>query len=270
MHRNTTRISVVAYSGQQRSRIDDTVAVEEPLEIFINDNLFHTTMRSPGEEMLLAVGYCFTRGVIRSMDDISRILSCNEQNGNRIDLFLSPSDEERMANSGKQSPPSVAYSSCGICGTDIVNDMCSSVPRKQNTLSIEGVKIASLFEVLESRQETFQVTGCAHAAGIFDRSGDLMAFAEDVGRHNALDKAVGLIVAERKHTEPCIVALTSRLSYEMIQKAARLNAEIVIGASSATSLAVESARGVNITLIGFSRKERGTIYTCPERIVLDT
>jgi len=108
-----------------------------------------------------------------------------------------------------------------------------------------------------------------YAAGIFDGSGNLLAFSEDVGRHNALDKTIGLLVLERKHKEPCIVVLTSRLSYEMVQKVTRLNAEIIIGISSPTSLAVELARSGNITLIEFSRDEKGYIFTCPERVILD-
>jgi FdhD protein len=269
LRRSTSDISIIGYNGQQSSQVSDLVAVEEPLEIFINNNLFHTTMRSPGEEIPLAVGYCYTRGVIHSIDDFLSVAYCNEESGNRIDLFLPPSDKEGTGNAIKQKTSSIAYSSCGICGTDIIKDMCAAIPRKDITLTIEGSKIAYLSEILKSRQDIFPVTGGAHAAGIFDGSGNLLAFSEDVGRHNALDKAIGLLVLGRKHKEPCIVVLTSRLSYEMVQKVTRLNAEIIVGISSPTSLAVELARSVNITLIEFSRDEKGYIFTCPERVILD-
>jgi FdhD protein len=266
---STSDISIIGYKGQQSSQVTDLVAVEEPLEIFINNNFFHTTMRSPGEEIPLAVGYCYTRGLIHSIDDFLCIAYCNEESGNRIDLLLPPSDKNGNGDAIKRNTLSIAYSSCGICGTDIIKDMCVAIPRKDFTLTMESSKIAYLSETLKNRQEIFRVTGGAHAAGIFDGSGNLLAFSEDVGRHNALDKAIGLLVLGRKHNEPCIVVLTSRLSYEMVQKATHLNAEIVIGISSPTSLAVELARSVNITLIEFSRDEKGYIFTCPERVMLD-
>ena len=269
LRRSTSDISIIGYNGQQSSQVSDLVAVEEPLEIFINNNLFHTTMRSPGEEIPLAVGYCYTRGLIHSIDDFLSIAYCSEESGNRIDLLLPPSDKNGNGDAIKRNTSSIAYSSCGICGTDIIKDMCVAIPRKDFTLTMESSKIAYLSETLKSRQEIFRVTGGAHAAGIFDGSGNLLAFSEDVGRHNALDKAIGLLVLGRKHNEPCIVVLTSRLSYEMVQKATRLNAEIVIGISSPTSLAVELARSVNITLIEFSRDEKGYIFTCPERVILE-
>lgn len=265
--RSRTSILVTRYSGQQHFDFLNLVAVEEPLEIFVNNNLLYTTMRSPGEEMLLALGYCFTQGIIESIDDIMSIAYCKEETGNRIDLFLPPSYEKGKGNPLPQRT-SVAYSSCGICGTDIIRDMSASLTRKDVTLAIEVEKIVHFHEILESRQDIFHVTGNTHAAGIFDSSGDLLAFSEDTGRHNALDKAIGLLVAERKLNEARVVVLTSRLSYEIVQKVTRFNVEILIGISTATSLAISLAQAVNLTLIGFSRKETGTIYTCPERILL--
>jgi FdhD protein len=262
-----TGVSITGYDGQKGFKVNSFVAVEEPLEIFINNNLFYTTMRSPGDERLLAVGYCFTRGIIHSIDDFLGIAYCKEENANRIDIVL-PSSYNDTGNAVEPSASHITVSSCGICGTDIIRLLCSKIPPKDTTLTIESSRIVHLYEILESRQNIFPVTGGAHAAGVFGRLGNLMTFSEDVGRHNALDKAVGSLVTERKLEEPCIVALTSRLSYEMVQKAARINAEIVIGISSPTSLAVELARSVNITLIGFSRREKGSIYTCPERVIL--
>jgi len=255
LRRSTTGISIIGYAGQQSSQVNDLVAVEEPFEIFIN-NLFYTTMRSPGEEMLLAVGYCFICGIIQSIDDFLSVAYCNKESGNCIDLFLPPSDNEGTGNTIKQRNFSVAYSSCGICGTDIIKDMCAAIPGKDITLTIEGSKVAYLYEILEGRQNIFPVTGGAHAAGIFDGSGNFLAFFEDVARNNTLDKAIGLLVSERKLKEPCIVVLTSRLSYEMVQKVTRLNAEIVIGASAPTSLAVELARSVILPSSDFQERRR--------------
>lgn len=267
--RGAADVSVTEYSGGQGSETPDLVAVEEPLEIYINNDLYYTTMRTPGEEMLLALGYCFTRGTINSMEDVLSLSYCKEETGNRIDLFLPPITDEDGNGNTIIPRASVAYSSCGICGTDIINDMCAFVPKKETTFVMEAEKIASFHRVLEEKQSIFPVTGGTHAAGIFGPSGDLLAFAEDVGRHNALDKAVGFLVAERKLEDARTVVLTSRLSYELVQKVMRIKAEILIGVSSATSLAVGLAEALNLTLIGFSRKGKGVVYTCPERIRLN-
>jgi FdhD protein len=138
------------------------------------------------------------------------------------------------------------------------------------TLTVTVDEIARLCGLLESKQNIFRATGSTHAAGIFGLTGNLLASSEDVGRHNALDKAIGLLVAERRLSDARIVVLTSRLSYEMVQKIMRLNAEILIGVSSATSLAIALAEAANITLIGWSRNKEGIIYTCPERILLNS
>ena len=267
--KGTAGVSVMEYSGGAGSNMDDLVAVEEPLEIYINNELYYTTMRTPGEEMLLALGYCFTRGIINSMKDVLSISYCGEETGNRIDLFLPPAAAEGARAGAIVPKATVAYSSCGICGSDIIRDMSTVVPKKETTFTIEAEKIASLHQALEGRQKIFGVTGGTHAAGIFGPSGDLLAFAEDVGRHNALDKAVGYLLAERKLDNARVVVLTSRLSYELVQKVMRIRAEILVGVSSATSLAVGLAGALNLTLIGFSRKNKGVIYTCPERILLN-
>ena len=122
---------------------------------------------------------------------------------------------------------------------------------------------------MESRQPVFYATGGTHAAGLFDGEGRLLALSEDVGRHNALDKAIGRVLFEEKEGKAKAAVLSSRLSYEMVQKAARLGVEIIAGASAPTSLAIELAQQLDMTLIGFLRPGAANIYTVPERIAAD-
>jgi FdhD protein len=128
-------------------------------------------------------------------------------------------------------------------------------------------RIDDMMGEVERRQQIFGETGATHAAAIFNRDFELLAFSEDIGRHNALDKAMGRLVYEGKIAEAMIIAMTSRVSYEMVQKTGRSGAEIIIGISAATSLAIDLAKSFNLTLIGFTRKARCNVYTAAERIV---
>jgi FdhD protein len=264
----SSRVSlpVIACNGTDASRIDNCVIVEEPLEIYVDNDLVYTTMRSPGEEMLLAVGYCFTEGLINSVNDVLRIDYCDKEAKDRINLCLSAKRKNDGIHSTERRH-AIAYSSCGICGSMMDWDVQVSTVKAGKTLTLKASEISKLQRIMEDRQEDFPLTGGAHAAAIFDGDGNLLAFSEDVGRHNALDKAIGSLVLGRKTGEPLIVLLTSRLSFEMVRKAIRLGAEFLVAISSATSLAVELAGSAGITLVGFWRKGGGSIYTCPERVL---
>jgi FdhD protein len=126
-----------------------------------------------------------------------------------------------------------------------------------------------MMKKLQEHQKLFNETGGTHAAGIFDRQLTLLAFAEDIGRHNAFDKAMGSVILERKTSDVAAIMATSRLSYEMVQKAARGNIEILAGISGATTLGIQLAKSINMTLIGFARNGSGYIYSGPSRIIND-
>jgi len=148
----------------------------------------------------------------------------------------------------------------------MISDLSMSLPKIDKTIAITFPQLAKLQDMLMEGQQIFQNTGGTHAAGIFNKDGTLLGLSEDIGRHNALDKAIGKILLARKAAEAKIVILSSRLSYEMVTKAARLSIEVLAGISSATSLAIDLAQSVEMTLIGFHRGQRGNIYTCSERI----
>ncbi len=268
---DSTRVisPVTRYAEGRASQAEDPVSVEEPLEIFVDGSPFYLTMRLPGEEMQLALGLCYTEGIIDSFEDVLTVNYCGEDAGNRIEVLLEPR-RKSARNAVVKGKCSAAYSSCGICGKDMIEDLMKVLPEKRTgSMRVKFNDINSLHEMAEKRQHVFKLTGGTHGAAVFTADRGLLAFSEDVGRHNALDKAIGTLLFSNKIRDASIVLLTSRLSYEMVQKTGRLgNVEVLMGASSATSLAVEVAGSIGLTLIGFSRKGRGNVYTHPERIVL--
>jgi len=266
LNKGEVRVPIVRYRNGAVTPTDDVLVVEEPLEIFLNGNPYYLTMRIPGEEMFLALGYCFSEGVIDSMDDVGLVHFCTEETGNRIEITLDPKCHatKGLAIKGK---PLMTYSSCGICGKELVEDLCTRLHPREDSFHIPALKIDEMINTVEKCQQIFAKTGGTHAAGVFNQDCKLLAFAEDVGRHNALDKAMGRLVFDDKISEAMIVVVTSRLSYEMVQKTGRSGAQILIGMSSATSLAVELAKNINLTLIGFSKQNCGNIYVAVERII---
>jgi FdhD protein len=264
---STGNVSIIKFSDAGRFQTDDVVTIEEPLEIHIDNELFYTTMRMPGDEISLALGICFTDGIINSMDDVTGVNYCSDISQNKINVYLNPAvnKEDRLKNKKRGA---TAYSSCGICGTDMIEGIANFTWGIEQKVAMDISDISNMQKIMQENQIIFPVTGGTHAAGIFSAERALLSFSEDVGRHNALDKAIGKLVFSRSVDKAAVVVLTSRLSFEMVQKAARLGAEIVCGVSSPTSLAIELAKSVNLTLIGFLRGKRGNIYTCPERIIV--
>jgi len=242
------------------------VPEEEPLEIYVDDEPHYVTMRLPGEELPLAAGLCFTEGIIDSLDDTLGINYCQDVSSNRISVCLTPRRKDAVGHLLKQKR-ATAYSSCGICGKEMVEDIASVQEKIPVTRTVEFSLLTRLQQQVKSNQQVFTATGGTHAAAIFTSEGELLAFSEDVGRHNALDKSIGKLLFGHTINEAAIVVLSSRLSYEMVQKAARVKAEIIAGASAPTALAIQLAQSVQLTLVGFLRSTRCNVYSVPERVL---
>lgn len=263
----THELPVLRYRSGMLTETARAIAVEEPLEIFVNDAPFYMTMRLPGEEIPLAMGLCFAEGLIGGTEDILTIDYCKEMASNRINVRLGEASSGARFARFKQRH-FTSYTSCGLCGKDLIADIVTTVRKSERTIVTTDAQLAACRDIMAAGQETFRLTEGTHAAGIFDGHGKLLALSEDVGRHNALDKAIGKVLLERKQKAAGIVILTSRLSFEMVQKAARLGAEIVAGISSPTSSAIELADSCDITLVGLLRDTGGDICTHPERVRL--
>jgi len=243
------------------------LAVEELLEIYIDDIPCAVTMRSPGDDLHLAAGFCFSEGIVNSWSDFLAIEHCSSSaNQRRVMVRLKKSRPAGM-DAGATGKTYVSKSSCGLCGKERSTDIFMEMQPVRTHDRIYLSDIWLFKSLYDTRQELFKITGATHSASIFDQKQNLLAFAEDIGRHNALDKAIGRLLRQENLEDAYLAIVSSRLSFEMVQKAARAGLQILTGLSAPTSMAVSMADELNITLIGFLRDNSFTIYTHPERII---
>lgn len=211
--------------------------------------------------LALAIGFCHSEGIIDSIDDIDTMLVCPDE-PNVVKIQLKAADKVQT-----RRRDVIVTSSCGICGKrEILEDNAFNLAAVPNTLQVDYADIARLMTAMSERQKIFRATGGAHAAAIFSADGKILHVAEDLGRHNALDKVIGHTMLEQGDTRGCGAILSSRLSMEMVVKAIRAGLEVVCAVSAPTSLAIDLAQRFGITLCGFVRGERATIYAHPERV----
>jgi FdhD protein len=213
------------------------------------------------EGLALAMGFALSEGLINELADI-RSLSVCPDNPKVVQVQLHRPEDVSI-----NRKDVVINSSCGICGPrEILEDNALQLPSVTTGLRISSGRFPQLMDGMRAGQQIFQQTGGSHAAAIFDEAGNILAVSEDLGRHNALDKAIGMVLLERGTVAGCGVVLSSRLSLEMVLKAVRTGLEIMLAVSAPTSLAIEVADKFGITLCGFVRDSRATVYTHPDRI----
>ena len=235
----------------------DFVAVEEPLEIRVDGRSLAVTMRTPGHDEELALGFLYGEALI---DSVRAAGPPADLAGGVVEIagpLLRDPGERRF----------YTTSSCGICGKGAIEEVAVAAPVAVAGPRVDRALLAALPDRLRAEQPGFARTGGMHAAGLFDADGSLVAVREDVGRHNALDKLVGWSLREGSlpwHSR--IVCVSGRVSFELVQKAARAQGPIIVGVSAPTSLAVSLAADRGITLCGFARGDRVNVYTAPERV----
>ena len=233
------------------------MAVEEPLEIRIGGEPVAVTMRTPGHDEELALGFCMTEGSTRRRRAL-RTISRRTRSRSRRAGF----DSERLRRHFYTS------SSCGVCGKGAIEAIEVSAPRIESTLEARFDVIASLPMRLREAQRAFAVTGGLHATGLFDADGELACVREDVGRHNAMDKVVGWAFLEGElPLASRVLCVSGRLSFELVQKAVVAGCPILVAVGAPSSLAVELATDRGLTVCGWVRDGRATVYTEPWRIV---
>jgi FdhD protein len=234
----------------------DLVAVEEPLEIRVDGDPIAVTMRTPGHDEELALGFAVGEGLEPLGAEIPADLAANT-----VELRVREFDPERLKRSFYTS------SSCGVCGKGATEAVRVYAPPVESDLRVGWELLGSLPQRLRDAQPTFALTGGLHAAGLFDPQGELACLREDVGRHNALDKVVGWAFREgRLPLGDSILCLSGRLSFELVQKAALAGCPVVVGVGAPSSLAVELAEAQRITLCGWARDDRISVYASAERV----
>ncbi|HXB83028.1 MAG TPA: formate dehydrogenase accessory sulfurtransferase FdhD [Candidatus Acidoferrum sp.] len=267
---------VVALEGELQTRKRDEVVTEEPLELSLSEDgatrTLAVTMRTPGNDFELAAGFLYDEAIVRSRDDIIGMSYC-------LDAALNPQQQYNVVTvecrAGATAMDRARFerhftigSACGVCGRAQLDSLRDLGVRP---LDDEVRVVASLLYELPARmqqaQRVFASTGGLHAAALFDEHGDALVVREDVGRHNAVDKIVGWgLLGSRLPFARCVLLVSGRASYEVLQKSIMAGIPIVASVSAPSSLAVDLAREFNVTLVGFLRGNRANIYNAPERI----
>ncbi len=257
------------YVAGEPEETEDRLTVEAPLHLKVNGAAYTTTMRTPGEDEALARGLLFTEGIVpdpgaavafRAIDD--------PESGGTACLEITVADES-LAKSVDGRRTMLSASSCGVCGTrdpadvEVFGPPLAIAPQERLDVS----RVSSFLDEMHKRQHDFGASGGSHAAAIFDKRGEVLVVMEDIGRHNAVDKAVGSLLAEGRVSEAAVVLVSGRVSYEIVYKAYRAQIPFLLAVSAPSSMAVETADRLGLTLIAFCRDDRATVYSHRENVV---
>ncbi len=263
---------VTRLRGGRFQALPDTLVAEEPLEVRVGDEQFTVTMRTPGADFDLVRGLLLTEGLIAANTDIGRLRYCDtgepgisDSNIVNVSLARAPLSTRRWQRT------LLASASCGLCGQAAIDALRLEVAPVPDTRALPADVLLSLPALLRKHQPLFTQTGGLHAVGLFSAEGECLCVFEDIGRHNATDKAIGFGVAQSwlpwaNPNEPLILLVSGRASFEITQKALVARIPLVCAVSAASTLAADLADANNQTLIGFLRDANMTIYTHPERI----
>jgi len=275
-------VDVTRVRGRARAPDIDRAATEEPLEIRLHGRAFAVIMRTPGADRELAAGFLLAERVLKSADDLGAIEYCTDpgpaeaghhtrddtmaENIVNVTLANGSADEvDRLLAERRQV---MTNSSCGLCGRLTIESLRSDVPALDCAWTIDHATLASLPDRLRAAQGVFDETGGLHAAGLFTPDGTLDTCAEDVGRHNAVDKVIGrMLMQERLPLSRHLLFVSGRASFEIVQKALLAGIAIVASVSAPSTLAIDLARESGVTLAGFVRGDSFNIYAHAARIV---
>ncbi len=254
------------------TRRPDTLAVEEPLEIHVGGEPYTVTMRTPGHDLDLALGFLVSEGVVHSPDQVVSVRHCPDADTgpdglpthNVVEVVLAEGVEPP-----RQQNRRLVSSACGVCGSESVAAVRtrSAFDVSGDPLTLAAVLVATLPTRLREDQRVFDRTGGLHAAGLFDAEGRLLCLREDVGRHNAVDKVVGwALAAGRLPLTGHVLQVSGRASFELVQKTWTAGLPVIAAVSAPSSLAVDLAAEAGLTLVGFSRGDSFTVYSRDDRI----
>jgi FdhD protein len=243
----TIPATVLFQKGKAKTSAKLDLIREEPLSIRIQGQPYAVVMRTPGDEPAHVAGFCLAEGIVDSPDDIATIASCEGEATNVVTLTVSPIRLTAIT-AVLERRGFVSQTSCGICGKELVEDLSQMVQVLPEGPPIDLEKAHRCLEQLKEHQTLYQRTQASHAAAIYSATFELLSLAEDVGRHNALDKAIGKLFLKRTLHQAEVLILSSRISYELVQKAARAKIPFILAASRPTALAVELADSLNMTL----------------------
>ncbi|MCS6972893.1 MAG: formate dehydrogenase accessory sulfurtransferase FdhD [Cyclobacteriaceae bacterium] len=256
----------------------DLLAVEEPLEIRLGfgpvserqQRSLSVTLRTPGHDFELALGFLFTEGIINSMDDVGQVAYCRDVGRQQQDNIVRVELQPHIAPDWQKLQRNFyTTSSCGVCGKSSIEAVQQRCNVLADTFTLPAGMIYSLPEVMRTSQPVFTHTGGLHASALFSTKGELKILREDVGRHNALDKVIGaMFMQNRLPLSDYLLLVSGRAGFELVQKAVMAGLAVMVAVGAPSSLAVELAQQCNLTLIGFARDNKFNIYAGAHRIIL--
>lgn len=242
------------------STVDMHLLCEEPLSIRIQGKPYTVVMRTPGEEIPHAAGLCLAEGIVESPEDFATLAACEGETTHVVTATLKP-PRAAIADTLLQRRGYISQTSCGVCGKEIISDLLQDIPPLEDDAVLNISETVAHLNALSTHQPLRQTTLAAHAAALFSADFQLLSLAEDVGRHNALDKAIGKLFLKGDLHSAAAMILSSRVSYELVQKAGRAKIPVILSKSRPTSMAVSLATQLNLTLVCAS-KEAGILVFC--------
>lgn len=269
LQRPTLKRKVARWQDCHSSFVEDELVVEEPIEIRVGDQSLIVVMRTPGHDFELAAGFLYTEGIINSVQDIGTIAYCEDVEQvdlqNIINVNLTNGWDADSEDGWQRNFH--ANASCGLCGKMTIESVRQAVPPIDSQLRVNPEIVYMLNDQLRSAQSVFEATGGLHAAGLFTSGGELLIIREDIGRHNAVDKVIGqALLSEMFPLDNHVLMVSGRASFEIVQKALFARIPVVVAVSAGSTLAVDLAEENGMALIGFTRGNRMTVYSCSERI----
>ena len=268
-------VRIRKWSSGTWSDAPDAVVTEEPLQLMLDGDPLSVVMRTPGEDIELALGLMFAEGIARSLEDVRQVRISAESGETEAGIHVDPSLVEsnqvdiHLARPARRKPERsmLSSSACGVCGAVMIEDLRRDLAPLPAGAAVDPRLLPGLVDRLRSGQGVFERTGGLHAAGLFSAEGELICLREDIGRHNALDKVVGRMLLEsRLPANETILVVSGRAGYEIVQKSITAGMPVLAAVGAPSSLAVALAREFNQTLVGFLRGERFNVYAAPERL----
>lgn len=261
------------YKGKkfENSRVNktlDALNIEEALQININDTPFIVSMRTPGDDTYLIRGMLHSEGIIKNKNFVPDVVLKRENSNGIVTVVNVYIPEEELGKGYVNSRSLLSVSSCGICGRTELGDLSFMGSTIDDRQRMDIGMIGMLFEKMKSRQLDFKQSGGTHAAAAFTLDGELLCAMEDIGRHNAVDKVIGSLIIQNKLKEAMILTVSGRISYEIVIKCFMAKMPFLAAVSAPSSLAVDYAKELGITLFAFCRNNRATCYSNPQRVKL--
>lgn len=255
---------IIYWDTKTRIPAHSNLICEEPLSIRVQGNPYSVVMRTPGEELPHVAGFCLGEGIVDIPEDIQSLAFCDGSDTNVVTVTLEESRRKAIPDLLDRRQY-ISQTSCGLCGKELVKDLYQQIRPVTDDVIIDPKAALKSVEKLSVHQPIRNQTRGAHGAAIFTVDFKLLSMAEDVGRHNALDKAVGKLFLDHRLEEAAVVVMSSRISYELVQKAARARISIILALSKPTVLAVDLASELDMTLASLSEKKTGLEIYCGEK-----